>query len=260
MTPPEPILRARELTKRYGDHVVLDAIDLEIAPGEKVAIIGPSGSGKSTLLRVVMTLERPDGGDVEIDGEPVFHETTADGRARPASEAHLRRMRGHVGMVFQQFNLFPHLTALDNVACAPRLVRGRSRAESEAQGRALLQSVGLGDKIDAWPASLSGGQKQRVAIARALALEPRIMLFDEITSALDPERVGEVLDVLRALAERGGTTMLIVTHELGFAREAADRVLFFDEGRIVEEGPAAKLLDAPREERTKAFLDAVLHH
>lgn len=252
-----PAIRFRGVVKRFGPLEVLKGVDMAVARGEKVAIIGPSGSGKSTILRLLMTLERPDGGVIEIEGEELWR-MAKSGRVVPADERHLRKMRGNVGMVFQHFNLFPHMSVLRNVTEAPVRVRGLSRREAEAQGRELLEMVGLSDKVDAFPAKLSGGQKQRVAIARALAMEPRVMLFDEITSALDPELVGEVLDVLRRLAREGKMTMLIVTHQMDFAREIADRVLFIDGGRIVEEGPPDRIFSAPSQARTRAFLSAVL--
>ncbi len=260
-----PIVRLRSVTKRYGDEVVLDGLDLDVARGEKLALIGPSGSGKSTILRILMTLEGIDGGAVEIDGERVFT-VESGGRARPAGEKHLRRMRERVGMVFQHFNLFPHMTVLGNVTAAPVRVRGLAPAEAEARARGLLDRVGLADKADAYPAQLSGGQKQRVAIARALAMRPEILLFDEVTSGLDPELVGEVLRVLRALARRGdgpdaagaSKTMLIVTHQMHFARDIADRVVFLDRGRIVEEGTPEQIFAHPGQERTREFLRSIL--
>jgi ABC-type polar amino acid transport system ATPase subunit len=241
-----PRVALRGVTKRFGEVVALDGIDLEVRPGEVVVLIGPSGSGKSTLLRCVNGLEVPDRGVVEIDGAPMdVHRKDVD------------RLRAEVGMVFQNFNLFPHLTVLENVTLAPRLVRGRSRAEAARRAMELLERVGVADKRDVHPDMLSGGQKQRVAIARALAMDPVAMLFDEPTSALDPEMVGEVLSVMRGLAA-DGMTMLVASHEMGFAREVAHRVLFLDHGRIVEQGTPAQIFDAPREERTRAFLSAVL--
>ena len=252
-----PIVRFEKVRKTFGDLVVLDDFDFEAAREERVAIIGPSGSGKSTLLRVLMTLERINAGYVEVDGEPLWH-MRRNGNLVPADSRHLRRARSKVGMVFQLFNLFPNMTALGNVSIAPRRVLGLSREEAEQRAREMLDMVGLNDKIDSYPAKLSGGQMQRVAIARALAMRPKVMLFDEVTSALDPELVGEVLNVMRRLAREHELTMLIVTHEMRFAREIADRVCFFDGGRIVEEGPPAEILNAPRNERTRAFLKAVL--
>ncbi len=247
------------VVKRYGDDLVLDALDLEVARGEKLAVIGGSGSGKSTILRILMTLEGIDGGRVEIGGESVF---TMDrkGREVPASEEHLRRIRREVCMVFQHFNLFPHMSALRNVTEAPRRVLGLSKEEAGERGRELLDRVGLADKADAYPSQLSGGQQQRVAIARALAMRPRVLLFDEVTSGLDPELVGEVLDVLRELAAggEGEKTMLIVTHQMHFAREIADRVVFLDNGRIVEEGAPETIFSTPERARTREFLQSVL--
>lgn len=253
----DPFVRFIDVNKSYGTHAVLAGLNLDVARGEKIAIIGPSGSGKSTLLRVLMTLERIDSGRVEVGGELLW---TMDrgGSERPADEAHLRRMRIQLGMVFQQFNLFPHMSVLQNVTEAPRRVLGLTRQEAEARAEDLLRQVGLAAKASAYPAQLSGGQQQRVAIARALAMRPAIMLFDEVTSALDPELVGEVLSVMRGLAETGQLTMLIVTHQMEFAREIADRVCFFDRGNIVEQGPPDAIFLAPQQERTKAFLSAVL--
>jgi len=240
--PGPPRIALRGVTRRFGTLVALEDVDLEVNVGEVVVLIGPSGSGKSTLLRCVNALEKPDAGEVLLDGEPV-----------DPLRKDIDGLRAEVGMVFQHFNLFPHLTALGNVALAPRLVRG----QPDAKARALLERVGLADKADAYPDLLSGGQKQRVAIARALAMEPKAMLFDEPTSALDPEMVGEVLAVMRDLA-RDGMTMLVASHEMGFAREVAHRVVFMDAGRIVEVGPPAEIFDRPQRDRTKAFLSKVL--
>jgi len=255
--PVEPILRLRGVVKRFGPSTVLDGLSLDVAPGERVALIGPSGSGKSTLLRVVMTLEKIDGGEVEIAGTPVWY-VEKNGTRVPAGDKHLRQMRSRVGMVFQHFHLFPHKTVLGNLTEAPIHVLGKSREAARALAMELLDRVGLGDRAEAWPAQLSGGQKQRVAIARALAMEPEIMLFDEVTSALDPELVGEVLNVLRGLARETRMTMLIVTHQMHFARDIADRVVLLDGGRIVEEGPPARLFTRPIHERTRIFLERVL--
>ncbi|APD10109.1 MULTISPECIES: amino acid ABC transporter ATP-binding protein [Thermus] len=243
----EPIIRIRNLQKWFGSLHVLKGIDLEVAPGEKLVIIGPSGSGKSTLIRCINRLEDFQEGEVVVDGLNV-----KDERA-------LREVRREVGMVFQQFNLFPHMTVLENITLAPMRVRGWSREKAEKKALELLERVGILDQARKYPAELSGGQQQRVAIARALAMEPKVMLFDEPTSALDPEMVGEVLDVMRDLA-RGGMTMLVVTHEMGFAREVADRVVFMDRGQVVEEGRPEEIFTRPKEERTRAFLERVLHH
>jgi polar amino acid transport system ATP-binding protein len=239
-------IRAEGLHKRFGDNEVLRGVDLDVAPGEVVCVIGPSGSGKSTLLRCLNLLERPTSGRVFLGDD----ELTAPGAAVDA-------LRRRLGMVFQAFNLFPHRTVLDNVALAPTTVLGRSRQEAQSDGWEMLRRVGMADKAAEHPARLSGGQQQRVAIARALAMKPEAMLFDEVTSALDPELVKDVLGVMRGLAE-GGMTMIVVTHEMGFAREVADRVLFMDEGVIVEEGAPADVLGAPKAERTRRFLSRVL--
>jgi polar amino acid transport system ATP-binding protein len=246
-----PILSIRGLRKSFGEHVVLDGIDFDVQPSQVVVVIGPSGSGKSTFLRCCNGLEQPEGGRVEICGRTLVD----DGRM--LGEVELNALRQEVGMVFQSFNLFPHLSALENVTLGPRKLRGLSRADAEARARALMEKVGLGHKADAMPASLSGGQKQRVAIARALAMEPRVMLFDEPTSALDPELVGEVLQVMKLLASEG-MTMMVVTHEMGFAREVADEVVVMDAGGIVEAGPPDTIFRNPTQERTRAFLQAVL--
>ncbi len=243
----EPIIRIRNLHKWFGPLHVLKGISLEVAPGEKLVIIGPSGSGKSTLIRTINRLEDFQEGEVVVDGMNV-----KDDRA-------LRAVRREVGMVFQQFNLFPHMTVLENITLAPMRVRGWPRERAEGKALELLERVGILDQARKYPGQLSGGQQQRVAIARALAMEPKVMLFDEPTSALDPEMVGEVLDVMRDLA-RGGMTMLVVTHEMGFAREVADRVVFMDGGQIVEEGRPEEIFSRPKEERTKSFLQRVLHH
>jgi polar amino acid transport system ATP-binding protein len=255
----EPIVRFDKVRKAYGDLVVLDDLVFEAAENEKVAIIGPSGSGKTTILRVLMTLVKPDSGRVFVDGRPLWH-MERGGVEVPANERHLHAVRSDIGMVFQHFNLFPNMNVLRNVTEAPIHVRGKSRAEAEDLGRELLDKVGLGDKYSHFPAQLSGGQKQRVAIARALAMEPKVMLFDEVTSALDPELVGEVLSILRTLAQETQMTMLIVTHEMRFARDVADRVIFFDKGRVAEEGPPSTMFTAPENPRTQEFLSAVLGH
>ncbi|MHB0842961.1 ectoine/hydroxyectoine ABC transporter ATP-binding protein EhuA [Stutzerimonas nitrititolerans] len=253
----EPMVRFRGVTKRYGDLTVLDHLDLDVQAGEKVAIIGPSGSGKSTLLRALMTLEDIDEGVIMVDGEPLTHMPGADGQLVPASARHQRSVRGKVGMVFQSFNLFPHMNALQNVMEAPVQVLGMPKAQARERAEELLAMVGLEDKLDHYPSQLSGGQQQRVAIARALAMRPKVMLFDEVTSALDPELCGEVLNVIRRLGDAHSLTMLMVTHQMGFAREFADRVCFFNQGRIHEQGSPDELFGNPQQERTQAFLSAV---
>ena len=256
-TKAQPMVRFAGVTKRYGELTVLDGLDLEVYEGEKVAIIGPSGSGKSTLLRVLMTLEGIDEGMIEVDGEPLTHMPDGSGQLVLANARHQRRVRGKVGMVFQSFNLFPHMNALQNVMEAPVQVLGLSKAEARERAEELLAMVGLEDKLEHFPAQLSGGQQQRVAIARALAMRPKVMLFDEVTSALDPELCGEVLNVIRRLGEAHNLTMLMVTHQMGFAREFADRVCFFHQGRIHEQGSPDELFNDPQEERTREFLSAV---
>ena len=255
--PATPIIRIDNLDKAFGTLRVLEGLTFDVAPGEKLALIGPSGSGKTTILRILMTLEGISAGHIEVCGEQLFH-MQRDGREVPADEAHLHHMRNHIGMVFQHFNLFPHKSVLDNITLAPVLTQREPRAKAEARAMDLLDMVGLADKARAMPNQLSGGQKQRVAIARALALRPRIMLFDEVTSALDPELVDEVLQVMRRLADETDMTMLLVTHEMGFAHEFADRVLFFDRGRIVEEGPPDEIFKTPKQERTQAFLRKIV--
>jgi polar amino acid transport system ATP-binding protein len=252
-------VRMRGVDKSFGPNKVLSELDLDVEPGERVVIIGPSGSGKTTILRVIMTLERPDAGTIEVGGRHLYHVPHGDG-LKPAGEKHVRSVRSDIGMVFQHFNLFPHMTALENIMLAPVKVHGRSRDEARARGMELLDSVGLAHAANQTPGQLSGGQKQRVAIARSLATEPKVMLFDEVTSALDPELVGDVLEVLRDIAEEGRSTMMLVTHEMGFAREVADRVVMFDEGQVVESGPPSQVLDDPQEERTRTFLGAVREH
>jgi polar amino acid transport system ATP-binding protein len=252
-----PMVRFEGVTKRYGPLTVLDHLNLDIARGEKVAIIGPSGSGKTTVLRMLMTLERIDGGVIWVEGEPLTH-MERNGKLVPADRAHLRRVRSKIGMVFQHFNLFPHMTALANCAEAPVTVLGMKRREAEERAAELLDMVGLEDKKGHYPAQLSGGQQQRVAIARALAMRPKVMLFDEVTSALDPELCGEVLQVIRKLGSEHDLTMLMVTHQMGFAREFADRVCFFYQGKICEEGVPRELFTAPKNDRTRQFLRAVL--
>ena len=252
----QPMVRFAGVTKRYGSLTVLDALDLEVARNEKVAIIGPSGSGKSTLLRVLMTLDPLSDGVIEVEGEPLTH-MRRDGVLVPASERHVREVRRKIGMVFQSFNLFPHMTALQNTIEAPLRVLGMSKRDANERGRELLSMVGLDDKCDHFPSQLSGGQQQRVAIARALAMRPKVMLFDEVTSALDPELCGEVLNVIRRLGHEHDLTMLMVTHQMGFAKEFADRVCFFSQGKIIEQAPPQQFFGAPQHERTQQFLRAV---
>jgi len=247
--PPEqalPMLEMRGVTKRFGRLAALDGVDLEVARGERVVVCGASGSGKSTLVQCVNGLVAHDAGSIVVDGTEVSH-----------AQGSLPEIRRAVGMVFQQFNLFPHLSVLENCTLGLRLVRHLPQAECESRAMALLKRLGVAEQAAKFPAALSGGQQQRVAIARALVLEPRLMLFDEPTSALDPEMIREVLDTMVALA-RSGMTMIVVTHEMGFAREVADRVVYMDHGRIVEQGPPAEFFSAPREARTRAFLDRIL--
>jgi polar amino acid transport system ATP-binding protein len=253
----EPIIKFDKVVKRFGSHTVLDHLDFEVNPGEMVTIIGPSGSGKSTVLRILMTLEQIQDGVVTVEGEPLWHERK-NGDLVPASEKHLRKMREKLGMVFQQFNLFPHMTVLRNLTEAPRQVLGLSKKDATERAEELLERVGLSDQASKFPHQLSGGQQQRVGIARALAMRPKIMLFDEPTSALDPELVGEVLKVIRQLANEHELTMLLVTHEMQFARQVSDRVCFFDKGQIEEQGPPDELFTNPKRERTREFLKAVL--
>ncbi|MFK0073472.1 amino acid ABC transporter ATP-binding protein [Arthrobacter woluwensis] len=242
--------------KSFGHVEVLKGVDLTVRPGEVTVIVGPSGSGKSTLLRTINHLETLNSGYIAIDGEPVGYRLKGN-RLLERKEKDILAKRTGIGFVFQNFNLFPHLTVLENVIEAPIVAQGRSREEATATAKVLLDRVGLADKAQAYPRQLSGGQQQRVAIARALALEPRLVLFDEPTSALDPELVNEVLDVIRDLA-RTGTTLIVVTHEMGFARDVADTVVFMDQGRIVESGPPAQLFGNPQQERTRAFLSKVI--
>ncbi|MFE6688148.1 amino acid ABC transporter ATP-binding protein [Streptomyces sp. NPDC057743] len=250
------MVEIRSVHKSFGSTEVLRGIDLTVAAGEVTVVLGPSGSGKSTLLRTINHLEKVDGGWISVDGALVGYRRSGE-RLYELREREILKQRTGIGFVFQNFNLFPHLTVLENLVEAPIAVQRRPRKETEAAARRLLARVGLAEKADAYPKQLSGGQQQRVAIARALALEPKLLLFDEPTSALDPELVGEVLDVIRDLAHQG-TTMVVVTHEMGFAREVADTVVFMDGGRIVEQGPPDQVLDHPRHERTRAFLSKVL--
>jgi ABC-type polar amino acid transport system ATPase subunit len=244
----EPLVALRDVRKSFGDHVVLDEIDLAISPGEAVVIAGPSGSGKSTMLRCMNGLEEVDSGEVLFDGR----------RLDPRSKT-INRMRADIGMVFQQFNLFPHMTVLENIMLAPVKVKGVEPAAARSRALELLETVGIPEKAKAAPADLSGGQQQRVAIARALAMDPKLMLFDEPTSALDPEMIREVLDVMRDLA-RGGMTMIVVTHEMGFAREVCDRLVFIDEGHIVEQAPPAEFFAIAKSPRAREFVDKIIHH
>ena len=243
-----PLVQLRGVTKYFGDFRALDHVDLDIAKGEKVALLGASGSGKSTLCRCINRIEKATEGTISIDGRPLPQEGKA-----------LAQMRAEVGMVFQSFNLFPHYTALENIALSPIHVRKIPKDQATAQARDLLARVGLSEKADSYPAELSGGQQQRVAIARALAMQPEVLLFDEPTSALDPEMIKEVLDVMTELAE-SGMTMLVVTHEMGFARHACDRVCFMDAGRIVEQGTPSEFFNNPRTDRAKDFLSKILDH
>ncbi len=247
------IITFDKVSKSFGELKVLDQLNLEVKDGEKLALIGPSGSGKTTILRILMTLETIDSGFVSVNNEYLWHEKIND-KVLPATDKHLQKMRDQIGMVFQQFNLFPHLTAIENVKQPQILVKKKNESEAKEKAEDLFNMIGLSDKIDHYPHQLSGGQQQRVAIARALAMDPKIMLFDEVTSALDPELVDEVLAVLRKLAADSDTTMLTVTHEMNFAQDFADRVLFFDAGQIVESGSPKELFSNPREERTKSFL------
>lgn len=255
--PVKPIVSFQDVTKSYGNFTVLDHLNLDVTPGEKVAIIGPSGSGKSTLLRVLMTLEGIDDGLIRIEDDLLTHMPNRNGVLVPANDRHIRRVRGKIGMVFQSFNLFPHMTALQNVIEAPVQVLGMKPVEARERAADLLELVGLGSKLGHYPSQLSGGQQQRVAIARALAMRPKVMLFDEVTSALDPELCGEVLNVIRKLGTEHNLTMLMVTHQMGFAREFADRVCFFYKGQIHEQGTPAQIFEHPQQERTCAFLSAV---
>jgi polar amino acid transport system ATP-binding protein len=253
----QPIIEFKNVQKKFGDTTIFDGFNFRVEENEIVSIIGPSGSGKSTLLRILMTLEGIDGGYINVGGESLWH-MLWNGAYVPASNKHLHKMRDQLGMVFQHFNLFPHMTVKRNITEAPMRVKGLSRQEAEKSAEELLELVGLSDKAGSYPNDLSGGQKQRVGIARALAMRPSILLLDEITSALDPELVDEVLDVIRNLAKEQSFTMLLVTHEMYFAREISDRVCFFDNGNIVEEGKPEAIFTDPKETRTKAFLNAYL--
>jgi polar amino acid transport system ATP-binding protein len=251
------MVRFDRVTKAFGELVVLRELNLEVAANEKVSLIGPSGSGKTTVLRTLMTLEPIQGGAIHVDGECLTHQQQGE-QLVPADARHKRRMRGKIGMVFQQFNLFPHMTALQNCIEAPLTVLKLSKDEAVERAKELLRLVGLADKVDRYPGQLSGGQQQRVAIARALAMRPKVMLFDEVTSALDPEVVGEVLSVIRDIGREYNLTMLMVTHQMGFAREFSDRICFFSNGSIVEDGAPDQIFNNARHERTRQFLRAVL--
>jgi ABC-type polar amino acid transport system ATPase subunit len=242
------LVELEQVRKSFGDNVVLDGVDLNVERGSAIVIAGPSGSGKSTMLRCINGLEPIDAGEVRFDGAPIDY----SGKA-------LSRLRADIGMVFQQFNLFPHMTVLDNIVLGPVKSKDVSREEARERARRLLERVGIPEKADDYPADLSGGQQQRVAIARALAMEPKLMLFDEPTSALDPEMIREVLDVMRQLA-RDGMTMIVVTHEMGFAREVCDRIVFIDAGEIVEEGPPDEFFSSAKSPRAKEFVDKIIHH
>ncbi|MFI2713844.1 amino acid ABC transporter ATP-binding protein [Micromonospora sp. NPDC018662] len=255
-TPPDVVVRAVDVRKSFGRLEVLRGIDLQVPRGDVVCLLGPSGSGKSTFLRCVNHLEKIDSGSLEVAGEYIGYRRVGD-HLQELPQRKIARQRTSVGMVFQQFNLFPHMKVLDNVVEAPIRVRRESRAKARAHGLELLERVGLADKAQAFPRQLSGGQQQRVAIARALAMRPQLMLFDEPTSALDPELVGDVLDVMKQLAA-DGMTMIVVTHEINFAREVADTVTFMDDGVVVESGPPAQVIDHPTNARTRSFLSKVL--
>lgn len=249
----EPIVQYRDVYKSFGDVKVLKGINLDIKPAEKVAVIGPSGSGKTTIIRMLMTLEEPTSGDIIVDGVNLW-KMERNGKLVRANEKHLREVRGDIGMVFQHFNLFPHMTILENCMTAPVHVKKEDKKEVRARSIQMLERVGLGDKVDNYPSQLSGGQKQRVAMARALVMRPKIMLFDEVTSALDPELVGEVLEVIRDLAEHEDMAMVLVTHEMDFALDIADKVLFLDEGVIAEQGTASEVIEHSDNERLQSFL------
>lgn len=253
----QPMIRFDKVLKAYGSLQVLKDLDFSVDKGEVVSIIGPSGSGKTTVLRVLMTLEGIQDGTIYVNEDPL-NRMLVDGQLMDASRAHIRRIRSKIGMVFQSFNLFPHMTALQNCIESPIYTQGKSKSEATDEAMRLLNMVGLADKANHYPSQLSGGQQQRVAIARTLAMHPEVLLFDEPTSALDPEMVGEVLEVIRDLAESGNYTMLLVTHQMGFAREVSDRVCFFDGGRMVEQGKPDDLFGNPQNARLKQFLSKVL--
>ncbi|MEU3220461.1 ectoine/hydroxyectoine ABC transporter ATP-binding protein EhuA [Streptomyces sp. NPDC006971] len=254
----QPLVRFDDVVKRYGDRVVLDRLNFSVRRGEHVTLIGPSGSGKTTILRLLMTLEKVSDGVIWVDGDPLSHVRASDGSLKPATERHLREARKKIGMVFQQFNLFPNMSVLRNITEAPVNVLGMDRDEAESRARELLDMVGLAGRADAHPSQLSGGQQQRVAIARALAMRPEILLLDEVTSALDPELVAGVLELLSEIARSTDITMLCVTHEMNFARDVSETVLMFDSGRVIESGSPEKIFSDPEHERTREFLAAVL--
>ena len=257
MTSQEEFIRFDRISKSFGANVVLEDLSFVVGAGQRVTLIGPSGSGKTTILRMLMTLTRPDSGTIRVADDYLFHEQR-DGELVPASEAHIRRVRSRITMVFQQYNLFPNMRVLRNVTEAPIYVLGKSKGEAEARAKELLDLVGLGDKLGSYPSQLSGGQQQRVAIARALAMDPDVLLLDEITSALDPELAAGVLDVLREIARTSDITMLCVTHAMKFAMDVSDMVLMFDGGKIIEAKPPAELFEAPEQERTRTFLRSVI--
>lgn len=249
----QPIVQYEDVHKSFGDVDVLKGINLDIQPAEKVAVIGPSGSGKTTLIRMLMTLEKPTSGKIIVDGDYLWH-MEKNGQLVDANEKHLRQVRGNIGMVFQHFNLFPHMTILENCMTAPINVQKEDKESAKKRSIEMLERVGLGDKLDNYPSQLSGGQKQRVAMARALVMRPKIMLFDEVTSALDPELVGEVLEVIRDIANQGDMAMVLVTHEMDFALDIADRVVFLDEGVIAEQGTPSEVLQHSDNDRLQSFL------
>lgn len=251
----EPIVEYQDLHKSFDDIEVLKGLDFDIYPGEKVVLIGPSGSGKTTFARLLMTLEDVTEGYIKIGGEYLWHEVDEDGELVPASQEHLHKMRSKVGMVFQSFNLFPHMTALENVTEAPITVNGMDEDEAIEEGKRMLDRVGLLDRADNYPSQLSGGQEQRVAIARALIMKPEVLIFDEPTSALDPELVGEVLDVIKSIAKEEDISMLLISHEMSFAMEIADQIAFFEDGYIVEQGPPEQIMNHPESKRLKEFLE-----
>ena len=248
-----PIAKYRDVHKSFGDVDVLKGINLDIAPAEKVALIGPSGSGKTTIIRLLMTLERPTSGTIDVGGKNLWH-MEKNNELIPANEKYLRDVRGDIGMVFQHFNLFPHMSVLENCMTAPINVKKESKESAKKRSLEMLKKVGLSDKVDLYPNQLSGGQKQRVAMARALVMRPKIMLFDEVTSALDPELVGEVLEVIRDLANEGEMAMILVTHEMDFALDIADRVLFLNDGVIEADGTPSEIIENPESDRLKEFL------